>query len=109
MQLTRGLVFNLFVHNSSHHAVCSVSRALFSDALEAHQPDNKDVKYVALNHKERLKNVSKSLEIYLENLKKHEKMMKQEKLEFENGKRHLANIMGWPSDMIITQVRIINL
>lgn len=56
------------------------------------------------NRKERLKNISKSLEFYLENLKEHEKMIEKENIKFENGKRHLANIMGWPSDMLITQV-----
>ena len=56
------------------------------------------------DRKIRLKNISRSLEIYLEALNDHNKMMKRESHAFELGKRHLANIMGWPADMKITQV-----
>lgn len=38
--------------------------------------------------------VSKAMKAYLERAQEHDKFMKQQELEFQIGKRHLANMMG---------------
>ncbi|RZC43283.1 28S ribosomal protein S9, mitochondrial [Asbolus verrucosus] len=40
------------------------------------------------------KNVSKAMKAYLERAREHDEFMKQQTLEFQIGKRHLANMMG---------------
>ncbi|KAJ3663114.1 hypothetical protein Zmor_007423 [Zophobas morio] len=40
------------------------------------------------------KNVSKAMKAYLERAKEHDEFMKQQNVEFQIGKRHLANMMG---------------
>lgn len=37
---------------------------------------------------------SKAMKVYLERANEHEDFMKQQKIEFDIGKRHLANMMG---------------
>jgi small subunit ribosomal protein S9 len=44
---------------------------------------------------QRLKAIGRSLEKYMKMAHDHTKMMEKERVEFEKGKRHLANIMGW--------------
>ncbi|XP_068902012.1 small ribosomal subunit protein uS9m [Tenebrio molitor] len=40
------------------------------------------------------KNVSKAMKAYLERAREHDEFMKQQNVEFQIGKRHLANMMG---------------
>ncbi|XP_041984976.1 28S ribosomal protein S9, mitochondrial [Aricia agestis] len=40
------------------------------------------------------KKISKAMKAYLERAKEHDEFMKKEKLQFDIGKRHLANMMG---------------
>lgn len=42
----------------------------------------------------RKKVISRALEVYLNDVRAHNKMMAREQAEFELGKRHLANMMG---------------
>ncbi|VDN29595.1 unnamed protein product [Gongylonema pulchrum] len=48
----------------------------------------------------RKKIVSRALEVYLNDIRAHNKMMARERAEFELGKRHLANIMGLDANNI---------
>jgi small subunit ribosomal protein S9 len=50
-----------------------------------------------------LKAIGRSLEKYLKKANNHAVMMEREKYEFERGKRHLANIMGWDKTKPIKQ------
>ncbi|KAI6240065.1 putative 40S ribosomal protein S9, mitochondrial [Aphelenchoides fujianensis] len=52
---------------------------------------------------QRLKAIGKSLEKYLKQAHDHSVMMERERVEFEKGKRHLANIMGWDVNKPIKQ------
>lgn len=52
---------------------------------------------------QRLKSIGKSLELYLEKVRNHAVMMDRERAEFEKGKRHLANIMGWDPHAEVSQ------
>jgi len=52
---------------------------------------------------QRLKSIGKSLEKYLKKAHDHELMMERERAEFERGKRHLANIMGWDVNQPVKQ------
>lgn len=52
----------------------------------------------------RLEKIGKSLEIYLNGVRAYEKRMVKEDAAFEIGKRHLANIMGWQANEILSQV-----
>jgi small subunit ribosomal protein S9 len=38
--------------------------------------------------------VSKAMKAYLERAREHDEFMKQQNVEFQIGKRHLANMMG---------------
>ena len=38
--------------------------------------------------------ISKAMSSYLENAKQYDSFIKEQKEEFESGRRHLANIMG---------------
>lgn len=44
--------------------------------------------------------ISKAMKAYLEKAKKHNEFMAEKQIEFDLGKRHLANIMGWDPEMI---------
>lgn len=48
----------------------------------------------------RLIKISKAMKAYLDNAKKHEEFMKEKVEEYELGKRHLANIMGWDVNQV---------
>lgn len=52
---------------------------------------------------QRLKSIGKSLELYLEKVRQHNVVMEREKEQFEKGKRHLANIMGWDPALPVQQ------
>ncbi|CAD5214962.1 unnamed protein product [Bursaphelenchus okinawaensis] len=53
-----------------------------------------------------MKSIGKCLELYIQKVQEHTIVMEKEKVEFENGKRHLANIMGWSPEMKVTQFEI---
>ncbi|CAD5220982.1 unnamed protein product [Bursaphelenchus xylophilus] len=53
-----------------------------------------------------MKSIGKCLELYIRKAKDHAILMEKERAEFENGKRHLANIMGWPPEMKIGQEEV---
>lgn len=40
------------------------------------------------------------MQVYLERAKKHEDFLRRQSAEFDMGKRHLANMMGWDPDNI---------
>lgn len=44
--------------------------------------------------------INSSIVAYLENANKHKEFMAEKKVEFELGKRHLANIMGWDAESL---------
>lgn len=51
----------------------------------------------------RLKAIGRALETYLKNAHEHARMMEKERAQFELGKRHLANMMGWDQTKEIKQ------
>lgn len=51
----------------------------------------------------RLKAIGRALETYLKNAHDYARMMERERAQFELGKRHLANIMGWDAAKDVTQ------
>lgn len=51
----------------------------------------------------RSEKISKAMKAYLIEAKKAEEFMAEKRVEFEDGKRHLANMMGWDRDKVITQ------
>lgn len=58
---------------------------------------------------ETLIKINSSIVAYLENAAKHTKFIADKKNEFELGKRHLANIMGWDPDTITqTDINVSN-
>ncbi|KAI6177589.1 hypothetical protein M3Y97_00924200 [Aphelenchoides bicaudatus] len=52
---------------------------------------------------QRLRSIGKALEKYLKKAHDHSMMMDRERAEFERGKRHLANIMGWDPNQPVKQ------
>jgi hypothetical protein len=50
---------------------------------------------LSVEGEEALIKINSSIVAYLENASKHKHFMSEKKAEFELGKRHLANIMGW--------------
>ena len=52
--------------------------------------------------------INSSIVAYLENAAKHKEFITEKKNEFELGKRHLANIMGWDGETITqTDINVI--
>lgn len=51
----------------------------------------------------RVEKISTAMKAYLLQAKKDEEFMAEKKIEFEEGKRHLANMMGWDRDKDVTQ------
>lgn len=61
-----------------------------------HLPSNE----ISENSQNTLKKINVAIVTYLENAAKHKKFISDKKIEFELGKRHLANIMGWDPETI---------
>lgn len=51
----------------------------------------------------RAERISSAMKAYLMQAKQAEVFMAEKREEFEDGKRHLANMMGWDKDKIVTQ------
>ncbi|KAI1723026.1 ribosomal protein S9 containing protein [Ditylenchus destructor] len=51
----------------------------------------------------RLKNISQALRIYIDQKREQDKMVAEERAQFELGKRYLANMMGWDPKAEIQQ------
>ncbi|KRT85398.1 hypothetical protein AMK59_2462 [Oryctes borbonicus] len=67
------------------HQVCA-----FSSSIE----NKKTVEECANVAHPQKKEISKAMKAYLERAREHDEFMKQQKYEFQIGKRHLANMMG---------------
>lgn len=48
----------------------------------------------------RVQKISKAMQVYMEKASAHAEFLKEKRQEFELGKRHLANIMGWNPETI---------
>uniref|UniRef100_A0A915DY60 Mitochondrial ribosomal protein S9 n=1 Tax=Ditylenchus dipsaci TaxID=166011 RepID=A0A915DY60_9BILA len=79
-----------------------------SDALSAisNQVEKEEDEENMTEYQKRIKSVSRCLKSYLEKRAAHEKVMDQERAEFELGKRHLANIMGWDPQLYVSQEQV---
>lgn len=53
-----------------------------------------------LEGEEALVKINSSIVAYLENANNHKNFIAEKKADFELGKRHLANIMGWDSESL---------
>ncbi|RWS25972.1 28S ribosomal protein S9-like protein [Leptotrombidium deliense] len=49
---------------------------------------------------DKIQNISKAMEAYLKNAKAYDQFMQERREEYEIGKRHLCNIMGWDPNAI---------
>lgn len=101
----------LLLHSRIFLRNCDAARSFASAATTANSPAlnmkrKASESSAATERKNRLKSVGKALEFYLDKLQQHEQKMMLETELFESGKRHLANIMGWPAHMKIEQVFI---
>lgn len=47
-----------------------------------------------------MQKISRAMQVYLDRARKHEDFLKKQGEEFDLGKRHLANMMGWDPDNI---------
>ncbi|XP_022708462.1 28S ribosomal protein S9, mitochondrial-like isoform X1 [Varroa jacobsoni] len=48
----------------------------------------------------KVQKISRAMQVYLDRARKHEDFLKKQGEEFDLGKRHLANMMGWDPDNI---------
>ena len=55
---------------------------------------------------QRVKAIGSALEKYIKRAHEHSLLMERERAQFERGKRHLANIMGWDPKEEIKQADI---
>jgi hypothetical protein len=86
----------------------STSAPIEIDGQEQERPSDIEILRQATERRNRLQKISDAMKQYLIGLQNYEENLEDQKLEFEQGKRHLANIMGFdPSTM--TQVRHLNM
>jgi len=77
----------------SHQAVTNYGTATSSESLDPKSFIKKE-------------KTSKAMKAYLERAREHDLFMKEQKLEFEIGKRHLANMMGESPETFTSQEQI---
>lgn len=86
-----------FVIRSGRLFLSTISGNLYSNI-------SSELQVMVSERQERLNNIGKSLDLYLNKVRDYDKNVDHEIKAFELGKRHLANIMGWPVNENITQV-----
>ncbi|KAL6257895.1 hypothetical protein P5V15_011494 [Pogonomyrmex californicus] len=100
------MIMAVFVHCSRFQRLIGLSNnvaALFSDSTrysnynksQSFATSINDIKdEIKSNTKKPEKKISKAMAMYLQRTKEHDEFMKKEIIEYEIGKRHLANMMG---------------
>lgn len=88
-QLVNPLRFNNLIRLQSKYYSKNVNVTIPSNILQlpSHSLSESGSKHI--------EKISKSMKAYLEKAHKYQQLLESEKTEFELGKRHLANIMGW--------------
>lgn len=78
----------MYIHAKKYLFGPYFQKKLFSNTISNDEVSAK--KLVGTENKE----ISKAMKAYLERAKEHDEFMKKEKIEYQIGKRHLANMMG---------------
>ena len=88
-----------------NYSFCASSRMASTSYPPQQQFSSKDRAILQRENerRERIIRISDSMKLYLKTVQEKAELMEEKKQEFEQGKRHLANIMGFDAETL-TQV-----